>query len=172
MPRFPHPLLRRRAYGYGCSCGEAKPTYGAAITTDKASRLTWDYDTSMLESCPEFKDAVQKYEKAKSNYYKLPSFMGVRTGPRVAQTTQNMDKFKSKGEAAYRACIGKEEAAGPATAALSIDEVRQAVSGDGAQQVGEDSNVLVYVLGASVLAVGGFVAYTVIKKNKQKRGAA
>lgn len=177
MSRTLHPLLRRKSYGYGCSCGcascgDTSPSYGAGITTDKASRLTWEYDTAMLESCPEFKDAVEKYEKAKANYYKLPSVFGVRTGAKVAQTTQNMDKFKAKGEAAYRACVGKEEAAGPATQALSSEDVLKAVSGGGTDQTGEESNALVYVLGASVLAVGGFVVYAIVKKNKQKKGAA
>ena len=39
----------------------------------------------------------------------------------------NMDKFKAKGEAAYRACVGKEEAAGPATQAESCASAWAAV---------------------------------------------
>ena len=173
MPRLPHPLLRRRSYGYGCSCGCgacAETTfYGAAITTDLSSSLKWDYDTSLIESCPALKDAVQKYEKAKANYYKTPSVFGVRAGPEVDKTTRNMQKFKAKGEAAYKACLAKEEAAPPTTQALSAEDVRKAVSGGGARQTGGGTSPLVYVLGASVLAVGGLVVYGAIRK---KKGAA
>lgn len=175
MPRrLPHPLLRRKSYGYGCSCGcntcgDAKTAYGAAITTDKASRLTWEYDTTMVEACPDYKEAIRKYEKAKRNYYNTPSVLGVRVGPEVAKTTRNMDRFIAEAEAAYKACTAKEEAAPPATQALSAEEVRKTVGGDGADQTGEESNVLVYVLGASVLAVGGLVVYGIVRK---KKGAA
>jgi LPXTG-motif cell wall-anchored protein len=83
-----------------------------------------------------------------------------------------MQKFKAKGEAAYKACVAKEEAAPITTQAISAEEVRKAVGGGGAQQTGESTSPLVYVLGASVLAVGGFVVYAMVKKNKQKKGAA
>jgi len=173
MPRLPHPLLRRRSYGYGCSCGcgtcADTTLYGAAITTDISPTLKWDYDTSMIEACPAFKEAIRKYEKAKANYYKTPSVLGVRAGPEVAKTTRNMQRFKAEGEAAYKACLGKEEAAPPTTQALSAEDVRKAVSGDGARQTGEGTSPLVYVLGASVLAVGGLVVYGAVRK---KKGAA
>ena len=181
MSRLPHPLLRRRSYGYGCSCGcnncgDAKDEYGVAllaavgsVTTDLSSALKWDYDTSLLESCPAFKEAVRKYEKARVNYYKTPSVLGVRAGPEVDKTTRNMKRFKAEGEAAYKACLGKEEAAPPSTQALSAEDVRKAVSGGATQQTGGGTNPLVYVLGASVLAVGGLVVYGIVRK---KKGAA
>lgn len=187
MSRLPHPLLRRKSYGYGCSCGcgtcgdakassygifaaaAAASASGFTVTTDLSSALKWDYDTSLLESCPAFKEAVRKYEKAKANYYKTPEVLGVRAGPEVAKTSGNMKRFKAEGEAAYKACLGKEEAAPPTTQALSAEDVRKAVSGGGAQQTGNETSPLVYVLGASVLAVGGFVIYSMVSK---KKGAA
>lgn len=172
MSRLPHPLLRRKSYGYGCSCGcgtcsDTQAAYGFTVTTDLSSALKWDYDTSLLESCPAFKEAVRKYERAKANYYKTPSVLGVRSGPEVEKTSGNMKRFKAEGEAAYKACLGKEEAAPPTTQALSAEDVRKAVSGGGADQQGGSTSPLVYVLGASVLAVGGLVVYGIVRKKKE-----
>jgi LPXTG-motif cell wall-anchored protein len=41
------------------------------------------------------------------------------------------------------------------------------VSGGGARQTGEGTSPLVYVLGASVLAVGGLVVYGIVRKKKE-----
>jgi LPXTG-motif cell wall-anchored protein len=185
---FQHPSHRsnpaREASGCACGCGTCgdKPTtsfapsdasYGVfKWSSPEGGGTKWEIDSTYLETCKEYKKQYNLWLKAAKKFDDTPSFIGLRVGGRNSKSDKAyraMKSAKRKGEAALAKCQGKEfkESMAPPSETISDAEIQQLVSGGGASQTGEDSNVLVYVIGAGILAIGGLVVYKIVKKGKK-----
>jgi LPXTG-motif cell wall-anchored protein len=185
---FQHPSHRsnpaRGAYGCACGCGTCgdKPkgsfapsdtSYGVfKWSSPEGGGTKWEIDSTYLETCPNYKKQYNNWLKAAKKFDETPSFIGLRVGGRNSKADKAyraMKSAKRKGEAALAKCQGKEfaQAAAPASETISDADIQQLVSGGGPDQTGSESNVLVYAIGAGVLAIGGLVVYKVVKKGKK-----
>ena len=190
---FQHPSYQsnpaRGAYGCACGCGTCGDKQKTSFAPSDASYgvfkwsspegggTKWEIDPTYLETCPNYKKQYNLWLKAAKKFEDTPSFIGLRVGGRNSKADKAyraMKSAKRKGEAALAKCAGKEfkEAMAPPSETISDAEIQQLVSGGGASQTGEDSNALVYVIGAGILAIGGLVVYKVVTKKKKASVAA
>lgn len=168
---FQHTSARRRTYGCSCGCGTCAGAYGSAYGE---AATKWEPDGTYLTSCKEYKKQYDKWVKAYKQYQSLPAVLGIRTGPKVEKAVAAMKTAKVAGEAAKATCEGEEyqtlsaqiTAAGSTGGGLTPEEILT-VAGGGASQTGSD-NTLLYVLGAAVVGVGGFLGYRVYLRQKAR----
>jgi hypothetical protein len=185
---FQHPSHRsnpaRGAYGCACGCGTCgdKPATSFAPSANsygvfkwsgpEGGKTKWEIESTYLETCPAYKKQYNIWLKAAQKFENTPSFLGLRAGGRNSKADKAyraMKTAKRKGEAALAKCQGKEfaTASAPVGGEMSDTEIQQLISGGGAEQTGSDSNVLVYAIGAGVLAIGGLVVYKIVRKKKK-----
>jgi len=184
---FQHPSHRsnpaRGAYGCACGCGtcgdkpatsfaQSDASYGVfKWSKSEKGGTKWEIDPTYLETCPNYKKQYNNWLKAAKKFEDTPSFLGLRVGGKNSKADKAyraMRDAKRKGEAALAKCQGKEfaQAAVPVDGGLT-DADLQMVSGGGIDATGSDTNPLVYVIGAGVLAIGGLVVYKIVKKGKK-----
>jgi LPXTG-motif cell wall-anchored protein len=184
---FQHPSHRSNpaagACGCACGCGTCGDKPSGSFAPSEASYgvfkwsksekggTKWEIDPTYLETCPNYKKQYNIWLKAAKKFEDTPSFLGLRVGGRNSKADKAyraMRGAKRKGEAALAKCQGKEfaQASVPAGGEVSDAEIQQLISGGGAEQTGSDSNVLVYAIGAGVLAIGGLVVYKIVRKKK------
>jgi LPXTG-motif cell wall-anchored protein len=190
---FQHPSHRSNpaagAYGCACGCGTCGDKPSGSFAPSEASYgvfkwsksekggTKWEIDPTYLETCPNYKKQYNIWLKAAKKFEDTPSFLGLRVGGRNSKADKAyraMRGAKRKGEAALAKCQGKEfaQASVPAGGEVSDAEIQQLISGGGAEQTGSDSNVLVYAIGAGVLAIGGLVVYKIVRKKKAAPSAS
>ena len=190
---FQHPSHRSNpaagAYGCACGCGTCGDKPSGSFAPSEASYgvfkwsksekggTKWEIDPTYLETCPNYKKQYNNWLKAAKKFEDTPSFLGLRVGGKKSKADKAyraMREAKRKGEAALAKCQGKEfaQASVPAGGEVSDAEIQQLISGGGAEQTGSDSNVLVYAIGAGVLAIGGLVVYKIVRKKKSAPSAS
>lgn len=185
---FQHPSHRSNpaagAYGCACGCGTCGDKPSGSFAPSAASygvfkwsgaeggKTKWEIDPTYLETCPGYKKQYNIWLKAAEKFESTRSFLGLRVGGKNSKADKAyraMKTAKRKGEAALAKCQGKEfaQASVPAGGEVSDAEIQQLISGGGADQTGSDSNILIYAIGAGVLAIGGLVVYKIVRKKKK-----
>lgn len=161
-------MFKHTAYGCSCGCGslgDAKPAYGASfkIGGSGGGGTKWEWDTSLYDTCPKYKEKVNAYEKARGKYDNLPSFLGIRAGGKnseVERLIKKMKTLKREGEAIGKKCEAKQFASDPEATKLLTSEEALAIAGGAPDATGDEGlGPVVYIIGAGILGLGALLGY-------------
>ena len=170
-------MFRHPSHGCACgcgSCGDAKPVYGASLKFGGSGSggTKWEWDTTLYDNaaCPNYREKVDAYEKARGKYDNLPSFLGIRAGGKdseMERLVRKMRTLKREGEAIGKRCEAKLYASDPEATKLLTSEEVLAVAGGAPDATGDTgTGPLIYIIGAGVLGLGALLGYRLYTQKK------